>query len=93
MKLALCFSFVVVGCRAATYTAISDLPSLNYDFVVVGGNFHTTLINSPLTVSGGTAGSVLANRLTENSDFSVLVVEAGPTCEAHSFISLNCDSQ
>ncbi len=30
-----------------------------------------------LCVKGGTAGNVLANRLTEDSDISVLVLEAG----------------
>lgn len=36
--------------------------SKEYDFIIVGG---------------GTSGLVLANRLTENEDISVLVIEAG----------------
>lgn len=32
-----------------------------------------------IIVGGGTAGAVLANRLTENSDVTVAVVEGGPT--------------
>ncbi|KAJ7148654.1 pyranose dehydrogenase [Mycena crocata] len=41
------------------YEDVSELPTFEYDFVVVG------------------AGNVVANRLTENPDFSVLVLEAG----------------
>ncbi|KAF8182260.1 glucose-methanol-choline oxidoreductase, partial [Mycena galopus ATCC 62051] len=34
-----------------------------------------------ISLSGGNAGNVVANRLTENPDFSVLVLEAGPSPE------------
>ncbi|KAL0946176.1 hypothetical protein HGRIS_012438 [Hohenbuehelia grisea] len=52
---------------ARVYEQISGLsPSLQFDFVVVGG---------------GTAGNVVANRLTENPKFSVLVIEAGVSNE------------
>lgn len=36
-------------------------------------------------LAGGTAGSVLASRLTENPRFNVLVIEAGPTCVPSQF--------
>ncbi|KAJ4489171.1 hypothetical protein C8R41DRAFT_883606 [Lentinula lateritia] len=52
-------------CAAVVYDATFDaLPlSTKHDYVIVGG---------------GVAGSVVANRLTENSNVSVLLLEAGP---------------
>ncbi|KAJ7624521.1 aryl-alcohol-oxidase from pleurotus Eryingii [Roridomyces roridus] len=52
--------------NAKLYTAMAQLPGLNYDFVIIGG---------------GAAGNVVANRLTENPNFQVLVIEAGPSNE------------
>ncbi|KAG6910329.1 hypothetical protein DXG01_011397 [Tephrocybe rancida] len=51
---------------AALYNSTEELPTSKYDFIVVGG---------------GTAGNVVANRLTENPEWRVLVVESGPSNE------------
>ncbi|KAK0494882.1 aryl-alcohol-oxidase from pleurotus Eryingii [Armillaria luteobubalina] len=49
-------------CSATIYDRVTDLPTLDFDYIIVGG---------------GTAGNVLVNRLTEDHDISVLVLEAG----------------
>ncbi|KAJ7693579.1 pyranose dehydrogenase [Mycena rosella] len=58
---------LVASSLGNVYESVADLTgSLTYDFVIIGGS-----------KLGGTAGLVVANRLTENPNFSVLVLEAG----------------
>lgn len=55
-----------------------------YDYVICGYAFFEdrfTSQNSDMMGSGGTAGCVLAGRLAENRDLSILLVEAGPPNE------------
>lgn len=56
--------FVQLAFCALQFQRPEDLPDVNYDFVVAGG---------------GTAGAVVASRLSENRGFKVLVIEAGPS--------------
>ncbi|TDL15491.1 aryl-alcohol-oxidase from pleurotus Eryingii [Rickenella mellea] len=55
-------SALVSSAFAALYDSPSQLPQTVFDYVIIGG---------------GTAGAVVANRLTEDRDVSVLVLEAG----------------
>jgi hypothetical protein len=70
----------IVGlAHGAIYDDILDVIHVEFDFVVVGGELLSPSLNSYMNAKvGGTAGSVVANRLSENPEFQVLVVEAGP---------------
>ncbi|KAJ7881410.1 aryl-alcohol-oxidase from pleurotus Eryingii [Mycena leptocephala] len=59
---------LALGCSVSFALVVNQSTNLSptYDFVVVGG---------------GTAGNVVANRLSENEDYSILVVEAGGSNE------------
>ncbi|KAH6912186.1 pyranose dehydrogenase [Coprinopsis sp. MPI-PUGE-AT-0042] len=56
--------FLLLVEAVSIYKDVRDLPSTTFDFIIVGG---------------GNAGLVVANRLTENPTFNVVVIEAGPT--------------
>ncbi|KAK0186635.1 alcohol oxidase [Armillaria mellea] len=54
----------------AIYETLEELPTLDFDFIIIGGSIGWQ-------ATGGTAGNVVANRLTEDPNISVLVLEAG----------------
>ena len=66
----------------AIYDQVSQLPTDAYDYIIVGGTFPTSYRElkgrtHSRSLIGGTAGNVVANRLTEDSNVQVLVLEAG----------------
>jgi len=69
----------------ATYNDPSQLPTSNeYDYVVIGGRSvrPANTLTRLKYAAAGIGGSVVASRLSEDPHRRVLVIEAGPRCDA-----------
>jgi hypothetical protein len=67
-----------LAASAAILNSPSQLKTLKYDYVIIGGTIACLPPKNTISsMLGGTAGNVVANRLTENPNVSVLVIEAG----------------
>ena len=77
-RIAIAALFTVDLVGATLYTDANQLPTDTFDFVIIGGEYAYNLErprskNAP----AGSAGNVVATRLTEDPNCSVLVIEAG----------------
>ena len=78
----LLLAIAVAQTHGAIYDQVSQLPTYAYDYIIVGGTLPTPRrepkgVTHPRLLLGGTAGNVVANRLAENNNIQVLVLEAG----------------
>jgi len=69
--------------KGKLYEHFDEVPKhSSFDFIIIGGDFSKLDLNeirSDIHDPGSTTGNALANRLTENPLFNVLVLEAGPS--------------
>lgn len=73
---------IVALCNGALINNIADIPNIKYDFIIVGGTQLRVLSTHCIHLifySGGASRNVVANKLSENPKYQVLVLEAGPS--------------